>query len=321
MTVPVDNHRRSSGDLDILVNMEVFTYAQWRARGLSQGALDSALASGAVWRVLNSVYADATVPDHLETRARAIGRVRPRETAVCRQTSAWLSGLDVLPPGHTIADEPIRLVVAPDVTPPRLPGCRSYQAPLPDSDLIEEHGILRTADPRTALDLGRFCPREQAVAALDAFLHADRVTLVELWQRATGLVRVRNCRILKANLAAADAGAESYAESALRVVYLDGGLPRPQTQIVVSDRSGGLVGYLDMGWLRYRVGAEYDGEAGHDGDDQRKHDERRRTAMRREGDWVIAVVRKAELWGTRAALLERTAQLLLEAGWSPDDPV
>jgi hypothetical protein len=300
--------------------MEIFSFAQWRARGLSEWALARAVESGVVWRVLKSVYADSSVPDCLETRARAIGLIRPRDIAVCRQTAAWLAGLDVLPPGQAIVDEPIRLVVATDVTPPRLPGCRSYQAPLPESDLIEEHGVLRTSDSRTALDLGRFCPREQAVASLDTFLHAGRVTLVELWQRAHQLVRVRNCRILRTNLAVADAGAESYAESVLRVAYIDAGLPRPQTQVVVSGWTGDLIGYLDLGWLRYRVGAEYDGEEAHDADDQRTHDERRRVAMRREDDWVIAVARKSDLWGHRAALVERTAQLLLEAGWSPGDP-
>ncbi|MGH3477053.1 MAG: hypothetical protein ACRDQD_09475 [Nocardioidaceae bacterium] len=299
--------------------MEIFTYAHWRARGLSKRALERALEAGVVWRVLTSVYADGSVPDCLDTRARAIGLVRPRETAIGRETAAWLAGLDVLPPGSSIVDEPIRLLVPPDVTPPRLPGCRSYQAPLPDSDLVEDRGVLRTSDLRTALDLGRFCPREQAVASLDAFLHAGRATLVELWQRASALVRVRNCRILRANLAVADAGAESYAESVLRVVYVDGNLPRPQTQIPVTDRSGGLIGYLDMGWHRYRVGSEYNGEAGHDSDDQARHDERRRMAMRREDDWDLVVARKGDLWGRRAALVERTAHLLLDAGWSPSD--
>jgi hypothetical protein len=261
--------------------VEIFTYEHWRARGLSERALRRALESGAMWRVLKSVYADGSVPDCLVTRARAIGLVRPRETVVGRQTAAWLSGLDVLPPGQSIADEPIRLIVAPEVTPPRLAGCRSYQAPLPESDLVEQHGVTRTSDLRTAMDLGRFCPREQAVASLDAFLHAGLVTPVELWQRANALTRVRNCRLLRANLVDADAGAESYAESVLRVAHIDGGLPRPQTQIAVSDRSGVLIGYLDLGWRRYRVGVEYDGEEGHDADEQRQHDERRRTAMRR----------------------------------------
>jgi hypothetical protein len=301
--------------------VDLFTTAQWRARGMSRHSLCQALDAGMIWRVLKSVYADASVPDCLEIRTRAIDLVRPRDTVVCRQTAAWIAGLDVLPPGRSIVDEPVHLLVEADVTPPRLPGCVSYQAPLPEADLVEDHGVLRTADPRTASDLGRFCEREQAVASLDAFLHAGRVTLPELWQRANRLKRVRNCRVLKANLSVADAGAESYAESVLRVVYLDGGLPRPQTQIPVYDRSGQLVGYLDMGWLRYRVGAEYDGEEGHDGDAQQKHDERRRTAMRREDDWAIDVVRKGELWGRRAALVANTARLLQAAGWTPDDPL
>jgi hypothetical protein len=229
----VDIPRHSSGDPTILWAMEIFTYAHWSARGLSKSALERALETGLVWRVLKSVYADGSVPDCLDTRARAIGLVRPRETAIGRETAAWLAGLDVLPPGSSIVDEPIRLVVPPDVTPPRLPGCRSYQAPLPGSDLVEDRGVLRTTDLRTALDLGRFC--------------------------------------------------------------------------------------LRVGWRRRRVGAEYDGAAGHDSKDQAQHDERRRVAMRREDDWDLVVARKGDLWGRRAARVERTAHLLLDAGWSPSD--
>jgi hypothetical protein len=123
---------------------------------------------------------------------------------------------------------------------------------------------LRTSDLRTALDLGRFAPRPQAVASVDAFLNRERVTLTDLWVRARLLTRVRNGRRLRANLAVADAGAQSYAESTQRVLFVDAGLPRPTTQVPVYSPTGELLGFLDMGWLRCLLGSEYDGEEHHD---------------------------------------------------------
>lgn len=301
------------------MDLDLFTTAQWHA-SRTRHALQRALDEGRVVRVLKGVYKHVDVPDTLEVRARAVGMVRPKEAVVGREHAAWLSGLDVLPPGQTIADLPIRLIVDIDVTPPRLPGCLSNQAPLPPEDVIEDNGILRTTDLRTALDLGRFSRREHAVACLDAFLHAEQVSLARLWERAHLLNRVRNCRILRSNLAAADAGAESYAESAQRTLFLDAGLPRPRTQIPVFGLAGDLIGYLDMGWVLYLLGSEYDGEEAHGGEEQRAHDRHRRGRMTLETEWFVDIAEKAQVWGSRAGFVAHTAQLLLGRGWEPIAP-
>jgi hypothetical protein len=297
--------------------MDVFTTAHWRSRGRSIGALGRAVTDGEVRRVLHGVYAWCDVPDTAEHRARAIMLVRPHQTVVGRAVAAWLSGIDILPPGRHVADETIHLIVGKDVVPPRLAGCHASQADLPEADLVEEHGVLRTSDLRTALDLARFAPRTQAVASVDAFLNRERVTLSDLWARARLLNRVRNCRRLRANLAVADAGAQSYSESAQRVLFVDAGLPRPTTQVPVHSPTGELLGFLDMGWLRYLLGSEYDGEEHHDDDEDRAADERRRGRIRDETPWSVDVVRKAGLWGRPAGLVAHTAELLLERGWTP----
>jgi hypothetical protein len=301
--------------------MDVFTTAQWRASGRSLGSLTRAVDDGAVRRVLRGVYAWCDVPDSAEHRARAIMLVRPHETVVARVMAAWLSEVDVLPPGRSVADETMHLVVGKHITPPRLPGCSASQADLPESDLVEEHGVRRTSDLRTALDLGRFSPRPQAVASVDAFLNRERITLAELWARARLLNRVRNCRRLRANLAVADAGAQSYAESIQRVLFVDAGLPRPKTQVPVHAPSGELLGFLDLGWLRYLLGSEYDGEEHHDSADDRAADQRRRGRIHDETPWTVDVARKAELWGRPAGLVARTAGLLLARGWTPPSPL
>jgi hypothetical protein len=55
-----------------------------------------------------------------------------------------------------------------------------------------------------------------------------------------------------------DGGAQSPKESWLRLVLIDAGLPRPVTQIHVTDNP--LVAYLDMGWKEPKVALEYDGD-------------------------------------------------------------
>ena len=47
-----------------------------------------------------------------------------------------------------------------------------------------------------------------------------------------------------------DAGAESPQEPRTRLVLIRGGLPRPQTQIVVRNIWGAVVARIDMGWVK-----------------------------------------------------------------------
>lgn len=119
-------------------------------------------------------------------------------------------------------------------------------------------GLRVSTATRTALDLARHLPRTRAVAHLDALaavtgVHQDAV--LELARRYPGARGVRRAR---STLPLVDAGAQSPRESWLRMVLIDAGLPRPQTQIRVSD--GCQTAYVDMGWEEVRIGVEYDGD-------------------------------------------------------------
>ena len=85
--------------------------------------------------------------------------------------------------------------------------------------------------------------------------------------------------------------------------------------------TGELLGYLDMGWLRYLLASEYDGEEYHDGDEDKEADERRRGRIEDETAWTVDVARKGDLWGRPAGLVARTAELLLARGWVPPNPL
>jgi very-short-patch-repair endonuclease len=142
-----------------------------------------------------------------------------------------------------------------------------------------------TSVARTAFDLGRHLPRGQALARLDALMHAtpfsfeDVSVLTKRYRGARGLRRLRDV------LPLVDGGAASPKESWLRLHLIDAGLPKPTTQIPVH-QGWRLMGVLDMGWEDYQVAVEYDG-------DQHRADRRQfvkdidRLANIQDQGWVV----------------------------------
>lgn len=90
-----------------------------------------------------------------------------------------------------------------------------------------------------------------------------------------------------------DAGAQSPRETWLRLILVDGGLPRPQTQIPVYDGPGNPFAYLDMGWEEIKVAAEYDGEEHRASSRRYNWDLRRAERIQRQG-WINVRVAAGE---------------------------
>ncbi|MEE6136714.1 DUF559 domain-containing protein [Mycobacterium sp. 050128] len=151
-------------------------------------------------------------------------------------------------------------------------------------------GVAVTSPTRTALDLGCWYPTTTAVAGIDALAKAAEVKAadVELLARRyagrRGIARARRAADLF------DAGAQSPKESWLRVVLIEAGLPRPQTQIPVLDEFGGVFAYLDLGWEHIKVAVEYDGEQHRNDRRQYTWDIRRQERLERRGWIVVRVV-------------------------------
>ena len=114
---------------------------------------------------------------------------------------------------------------------------------------------------------------------------------------------------MEAALELVDPGAESPRESYLRLLLIDAGLPRPQTQIPVLGTNGIPVAYLDLGWEEHLVGVEYDGD--HHRTDRRQYvkDIRRLEMLERMGWIVVRVV--AEDGPSR--ILRRVREALAES--------
>jgi very-short-patch-repair endonuclease len=87
-----------------------------------------------------------------------------------------------------------------------------------------------------------------------------------------------------------DGGAQSPKESWLRLVIIDAGLPRPTTQLRVTD--GLLVAYLDLGWEEPMVALEYDGDQHRNDRRQYVKDVRRAEMVDGLGWDVIRVIKE-----------------------------
>ncbi|OMB94569.1 hypothetical protein A5733_13780 [Mycobacterium sp. NS-7484] len=165
-------------------------------------------------------------------------------------------------------------------------------------EIVRVDGVPITSVPRSALDIGSWYPRDDAVATLDALARAtdlkaaDVELLIQRYARRRGVQRARIALDLM------DGGAQSPQETWLRLALIDGGLPRPRTQIPVSDGPGDPFAFLDMGWDDIKVAAEYDGEDHRASNWRYNWDLRRAERIQRQG-WlnvrVAAGVRKSEI--------------------------
>src|SRR5262249_35080159 len=120
-------------------------------------------------------------------------------------------------------------------------------------------GLQLTTPARTAFDLGRHLPRGEAMAQLDALMHATPFAMEDVLLLAKRYRGARGLRQLRALLPLVDGGAASPKETWLRLLFIHAGLPKPTTQIPILDGRR-LVGVADMGWEDFMVAADYEGD-------------------------------------------------------------
>lgn len=174
---------------------------------------------------------------------------------------------------------------------PRAPrGLVTRRFLLYDDEQELRDGMQVTTDARTAFDIGRRGDLVTRVARLDALVRAtdlkveDVMALVRRHPGSPGLRR------LETALDLVDGGAQSPRETSLRLLLIQAGLPRPDTQIPVLGGDGHPVAYLDMGWEQWMVAVEYDGDQHRTDRRQYVKDIRRIEMLERMGWIVVRVV-------------------------------
>lgn len=231
--------------------------------------------------VLPNVYLAKDVQPSLEQRTVGAWLWSNRRATIAGAAAAALHGAKWIPD-----DVPVELIHAN----PRAPrGVLTRRCALIDGETQTITGLSVTTPERTAFDIGRSGAVRSAVVRLDALARATGFKVDDVLRIAKCHPRSPGLRRLEAALELVDAGSQSPRESYLRLLLIDAGLPRPQTQIPVLGVDGIPVAYLDLGWEDWMVAVEYDGDQ-HRTDRRQYVKDIRRLAMLEEMGWTVVRV-------------------------------
>jgi hypothetical protein len=257
------------------------------------------------------VYPGVYIPTGIELtarqRAKAAWLWSRRRAVVSGQSAAALLGtkwVDPLAQAELVYD---------NRRPPEMIAVHT-DALLPDQ-VAEVDGIAVTTAARTAFDIGRrTTSRLHAVQRLDALTNATDVKITDVEAVMAEHSGVRGLVRLRRVLPLVDGGAESPQETRTRLVLIDAGLPRPQTQIAVFDDYGDFVARIDMGYDELRVGIEYDGPQHWTSREQRSRDIDRYSTLLDLG-WTIIRVSSDLLRYRQGTFVARVVAAMQAAGW------
>jgi hypothetical protein len=257
--------------------------------------------------VFPNVYLSNGIEPSLQQRITAAWLWSHRQGTISGAAAAALHG------AKWIADDVLVELIHSNPRSPR--GVLTRRDVLFDGETQTIDGCEVTTPARTAFDIGRRGARRLAVARLDALARATGFKVDDVLDVAKCHPGSRGLRQLEAVLGLGDPGAESPQESYLRLLLVEGGLPRPQTQIAVLGTYGFPIAYLDMGWPDRMVAVEYDGDQHRTDRRQYVKDIRRIEMLERMGWIIVRVVaedRPADiLRRVRAALAASSVRSLL----------
>ncbi|CAA9270134.1 MAG: hypothetical protein AVDCRST_MAG52-3167 [uncultured Blastococcus sp.] len=261
------------------------------------------LHSSAWQRLFPDVYACADLPVTHELRTAAVTQLLlPGSVATARSAAVlW----DVGPAGAT---DDVEVIVPARSRAGAVAGVRVTRRTVAAEDTTARRGVRLTTPLRTALDLGRIHPLDDAVIALDRFLSTGLVFLDEVRSAALGATG-RDCRRIRAAVHLADGLAGSPQETRLRLLLHRAGLPRPVAQYRI--RVGGrFVARPDFAWPEHRLALEYDG-AWHGEPGQFRRDRQRLNRLTAAG-WRVLFVTAGDLRDP-AGLVARITKALAPA--------
>lgn len=175
-------------------------------------------------------------------------------------------------------------------------------------ETLEVAGMTGTTAARTAFDLGRRLPATGAVQRIDALMNATGCPEAEIQRVVDAHPGARGLAALRRILPLVDGGAQSPYETLTRLILVRAGLPRPQSQVPVSDGYGFVVAHVDMGWPELRVAVEYDGLQHWTDPGQRRRDIERLATLEELG-WIVIRV-SSDMLRTPAAVVERVRTAL-----------
>jgi uncharacterized protein DUF559 len=253
-----------------------------------------------------AVYRDVYLPKDADVTAAAKAR------AAWLSTGATLAGVSAAAVWGTRwldAGAPAEIIRADRHSQPDIV-VHTYD--LAADEVCPVRGMRVTTPARTAFDIGRRGPADQAIPILDALLNATNVKPADVVALAAGHPGARGVRHLRAALELVDGGAESPQETRVRLTLVGAGLPKPETQIGFFDQYGHAFIRVDMGWREWKVAVEYDGIQHWSDRYQRSWDIDRIAQLEVMG-WTVVRV-SAEMLSRPHIIIERVRAKLRTAG-------
>jgi hypothetical protein len=183
---------------------------------------------------------------------------------------------------------------------------------LAPDEVTKVAGIPVTTLTRTAFDLGRHLPRDEAVPRLDALKRATAFKEASVLKLAERYPGARGLKSLRIALPLVDRGAASPKETWLRLVFIDAGLAKPMTQRPIFEGHK-LVRVLDLCWEEFMVGAEYDGDQHRTSRKQYAKDVQVKRKLARLG-WNVTFVIKED---HRDDIVKSAWDAMVARGWKP----
>ncbi len=280
-----------------------YAVPMWRAPAL--GSASAPRGSGVVTASRRLGLLDPTAVHRIAapvwTRLAAAELTLPGPTIACLHTAAELYGFAI------DADDVTHLIGERSTT---LTGVTVHRTR--NTSPLQAAGRFHAVDAaETAIRLAACAPHPaRSLALLDASLRSGFVTPATLTEIAVRL-HVDGVGAARGLVALADSRAESPAESWLRWLCHDAGLPSPEPQYRV--RCAGSLSYrLDLAWPAASLGLEYDGVEFHTGAALTR-DRARLNALTAAG-WTILAVTAPMLTTGRRTLVTQISERLRTAG-------
>lgn len=154
-----------------------------------------------------------------------------------------------------------------------------------DDEVCRIGEMLLTTPLRTAVDLARKLPEDVAVAAIDALARAARLTVADIELAAARHTGQRGILQARKTIALVDPKAGSPRESALRLLIIRSGLPKPESQHSIYNEYGALLGVVDFAWPELKIAVEYEG--GHHTDPEAVRRDIARIESMVEAGWLV----------------------------------
>jgi hypothetical protein len=138
-------------------------------------------------------------------------------------------------------------------------GVQFHANALSDDDVVQVDGALVVAPARAVFESACATDTESALVTINAAVNSAGVAPEELIDLAQRFQEWPGGRTARLAMRLADPGCESVGESRSMYMFYRGGLPRPDTQVVIVSDTGEFIARTDFEWILYRHVGEFDG--------------------------------------------------------------